>query len=213
LSSANRRLTPSSYFDRARTTAQSAEKLGEVDECAGTDPLSVLTGLEEPGDPPHGELEPSLGAPRRGLLGHARADRLAPSGHGDRAWKVPLREVKRRQEQRSGFVEAEQAAGQRGERGGRVTWRTRANRLRGRGSMTRRGGPSGGKLVAGERSERRLAAAAAARGEEGPRPSAIADGRPTGAAMNTNQERRIRLDIVYYTKFNVNYKTVIKYNY
>jgi hypothetical protein len=79
--------------------------------------------------------------------------------------------------------------------------------------MTRRGGPSGGKLVAGERSERRLAAAAAARGEEGPRPSAIADGRSTGAAMNTNQERRIRLDIVYYTKFNVNYKTVIKYNY
>lgn len=43
----------------------------EVDRGAGADSLGILAGLEEPGDPSHGELEASLGAPGRGLLGGA----------------------------------------------------------------------------------------------------------------------------------------------
>jgi hypothetical protein len=54
---------------------------GEVDGGAGADALGVLAGLEEPGDPADGELEPGLGAPRRGLLRGASADRLATARH------------------------------------------------------------------------------------------------------------------------------------
>jgi len=54
---------------------------GEVDGGAGADALGVLAGLEEPGDPADGELEPGLGAPRRRLLRRARADRLATARH------------------------------------------------------------------------------------------------------------------------------------
>jgi len=54
---------------------------GEVDGGAGADALGVLAGLEEPGNPADGKLEPGLGAPRRRLLRGASADRLATARH------------------------------------------------------------------------------------------------------------------------------------
>ena len=52
---------------------------GKVDRGTGSDPLGVLSGLQIPPDPSHGELESSLGGLGHGLLG---ALSLSSSGHG-----------------------------------------------------------------------------------------------------------------------------------
>jgi hypothetical protein len=68
---------------RAYLSGEVLEDGGEVDGCAGADTLSVLAGLEEPGDPADGKLQPGLRAPRRRLLRRAGTDRLTASRHRD----------------------------------------------------------------------------------------------------------------------------------